>query len=478
MLLDPATGAISWAPNSDQYGEHLVTIEAADGRGGAATQSYVIAAGLPRDNHAPLILTEPQSTVPGTLPYVYPIRAEDPDGDPLHTQLVTAPDGMSFDPYTQQIEWDVRGTALVFEGLHRVDIPDDDSLHSQNLTLESWVRFDEETTSRRELFLKTVGSWESFDLYYENNALFVRAGNSGTATAMAIPFTPEVGRWYHLAVTFDDDNDVYAIYVDGNQAQSAATGLSLGYDASWIRIGGRDSDAFLRGAMDEIRVWSVARSEAQIREEMRRALRGDEDGLVAYYPADEGRGTILHDQSGHGNDGLMGEPNSFPPRWETSFGLGRTEPVTVRVRDVWGAVAEQVFEVTVSAEVPANVRGIVFDDENGDGVYQPETESALIGRQIFVDRNQNGVYEPDERGAITDVVGNYSISDLVPGDYPVTLLGQAGWRPTAPAEGVLDISASAGQTTVVDFGSTQQNVIAGNRSPSFCQLRTGRGRGR
>ena len=361
----------------------------------------------------------------------------------------------------------MRGTALVFEGFHRVDVPDDASLHAANLTLEHWVRFDEETTSRRELFRKTVGSWESFDVYYENNALFFRAGNVGLGTAMAIPFTPEVGRWYHLAVTFDDDNDVYAIYVDGNQAQSATTELSLGYDASWIRIGGRDNDAFLRGAMDEIRIWSVARSEEQIRDDMRRALQGDEDGLVAYYPADEGHGTILHDQSGHGNDGLMGEPNSFPPRWETSFGLGRTEPVTVRVRDVWGAVTEQVFDVTVSADVPASVQGIVFDDQNADGVFQVDTESGLGGREIFVDRNQNGVREPDEPAAITDDTGSYSITDLVPGDHRVTLLGQVGWRPTAPAEGVIDISVSAGQAAMIDFGSTQQDVTAADRSPAF-----------
>ena len=117
MLLDPATGAISWAPNSDQYGEHPVTIEASDGRGGAATQSYVIAAGLPRDNHAPLILTDPQTTVPGTLPYAYPIRAVDPDGDPLH---IAAGDGAGRDELRSVHAADRLGGARHSTGLRRI----------------------------------------------------------------------------------------------------------------------------------------------------------------------------------------------------------------------------------------------------------------------------------------------------------------------------------------------------------------------
>ena len=424
MMLDASSGMIGWSPNSDQFGEHRVTLAVADGRGGVATQTWSIAVGIPRDNHSPIVLSDPVTLVPGTLPYVYPVRAADPDGDPLHVQLTGGPAGMSFDPIGQQLEWDPRGTALVFAGLHRVDIPDTDSLHPRNLTLETWIRFDEETTSRRELFQKLVGSRESFEVYYYNNALYARAGSKSATSGVAIPFIPEVGRWYHVAYTYDDDNDIHAIYVDANQVGSVATTLSLEYDTNWIRIGGRADDAYLRGAIDEIRIWSVARDEEQIRGDMRRALQGDEPGLIGYYPADEGRGTILYDHSGHLNHGLLGEPRSFPPRWETSFGVGRTERVTIRARDVWGAVTEQTFTLTVSADRTASIQGFVFDDQNADGVYQADTETGLAGAVVFLDGNGNGLHDLAERTGTTDASGAYLFTDLVVGEYQLVLQGQ------------------------------------------------------
>ena len=53
------------------------------------------------------------------------------------------------------------------------------------------------------------------------------------------------------------------------------------------------------GQVDEVRVWSVARSQAQIQEQMQHELSGKRTGLVAYWAFDEGAGSVAGDSSGN-----------------------------------------------------------------------------------------------------------------------------------------------------------------------------------
>src|SRR5439155_15869033 len=55
--------------------------------------------------------------------------------------------------------------------------------------------------------------------------------------------------------------------------------------------------------IDEIRVWSAARSAAQLGTDRRRPLRGDEDGLVGLWRLDEGAGTEIFDAGPNHLDG-------------------------------------------------------------------------------------------------------------------------------------------------------------------------------
>ena len=49
-------------------------------------------------------------------------------------------------------------------------------------------------------------------------------------------------------------------------------------------------NAYFRGQLDEVRVWSVARSEAQVRAAMGQRLSGNEVGLVGLWNFDAGDG--------------------------------------------------------------------------------------------------------------------------------------------------------------------------------------------
>ena len=77
--------------------------------------------------------------------------------------------------------------------------------------------------------------------------------------------------------------------------------LSLGYDK---RDATSDPD-YYDGEMDEIRIWSEARTQNEIREYMFKPLLGQEPNLEAYYPLDNPRHDHVHDMSLSNNHGTF-----------------------------------------------------------------------------------------------------------------------------------------------------------------------------
>lgn len=108
----------------------------------------------------------------------------------------------------------------------------------------------------------------------------------------------------------------------------------------------------MAGSFDEIRLWNLRRSTAQIQEAMRRPLFGNESGLVGYWRFDEANGTTAADATGHGaSAGLSNGPARVPsaivpfaPPVRTR-GATPTSPTSVTL-DGWvdGRTSETVFE--------------------------------------------------------------------------------------------------------------------------------------
>lgn len=58
--------------------------------------------------------------------------------------------------------------------------------------------------------------------------------------------------------------------------------------------------------MDEVRIWSVARTQAEILATMRTMLIGNEPSLVSYWSLNEGDGQTIDDASINQNTGQLG----------------------------------------------------------------------------------------------------------------------------------------------------------------------------
>jgi len=142
-----------------------------------------------------------------------------------------------------------------------IDVPDCPSTPPQDgITVECWVKFRNQAAG---------------DIICRNQGYMIRV--SGTvqayvgidgswrriAGASAVP----VGRWTHLAITYDRKSKEVRIYIDGKldiaRVPRGVTAGELVAGAPVLRIGSNDwsaSSAVLDGKIDEVRVSSVARN--------------------------------------------------------------------------------------------------------------------------------------------------------------------------------------------------------------------------
>ncbi|HEX3764481.1 MAG TPA: LamG domain-containing protein [Kofleriaceae bacterium] len=179
-------------------------------------------------------------------------------------------------------------------------------------TLEFWVRYDG-LAGAQAMVYNGDSSTSGYGLY---------VGTSGTVSALlggvgwvgCTSCQLARGQWTHLAV--ERVGPVWMFFQNGAlRGQSVQPSLAPRPPVGKLSIGASPSggEAFT-GAIDEVRIWSFPVPQQMLMLEMSRALRGNENGLAAYYRLDEGSGAASVDASpGNHPLSLVG-----PPTWISS----------------------------------------------------------------------------------------------------------------------------------------------------------------
>src|SRR6185437_52469 len=128
--------------------------------------------------------------------------------------------------------------------------------------------------------------------------------------------TVPLNAWTHVAVTFDGTTKRF--YING-QPSGVASHVNPSFRSTtpvYIGRQGQNCDCnFFDGAIDEVRIWNVVRSQQQIQQSMNEGLPTGEPGLVGYYQMDEGSGgTVIN----HGTYGSFNGSLSNSPSWVVS----------------------------------------------------------------------------------------------------------------------------------------------------------------
>jgi hypothetical protein len=196
------------------------------------------------------------------------------------------------------------------------------------LTIEAWIYL--EPGSKQQFFNYFV-SRNYADLGY---GILVQGGaekriHSGIGDDVKpMPFN----QWVHVAYVHSPPEA--KLYVDGELAAAIANAVPLKPVGLPLRIGNSDffngsqRTGFI-GRIDEVRLWTVARTQRQIRDHMRRYLRGTERSLLAYFTFDEGKGQIIHDFTGRLMSGMLGDSyreDAADPAWSEGVPLKGRSP--------------------------------------------------------------------------------------------------------------------------------------------------------
>ena len=205
------------------------------------------------------------------------------------------------------------------------DINTGSNNHSQK-TIEAWFSVDnKDITSRKQTIYEQGGTVRGLNIYIYGGSLYVGGWNEPSNESNWNPGTflstssIENNTWYHVALTLDGGssvtNNAFKGYLNGVEFGSG-DGSKLWNHAGDVSIarnrdtkfhsGDYNSAKYFDGKIDEVRLWNITRTQAQIASKKDTVLNGDENGLTSYFNFQENSGSVANDtQTQSNNDGSI-----------------------------------------------------------------------------------------------------------------------------------------------------------------------------
>ncbi|TSC88000.1 MAG: hypothetical protein G01um10145_949 [Microgenomates group bacterium Gr01-1014_5] len=199
------------------------------------------------------------------------------------------------------------GNGLKFDGSgDYVTVSDTTTLEPQAITVSAWVKTTQSGTNFVGIVDKYTGSTAGYLLDFPSGTdmfprLTVRTSADQTVTATV---ATNDGNWHYIAATYDGANCL--IYIDGKLNNTAACTGTATYDAHAVIIGGDGvSTNYLNGSIDEVKIYSYARTAKQIVQDMNAghpSVGSPVGSPVSYWKFDENYSTTAYDSIGNANN--------------------------------------------------------------------------------------------------------------------------------------------------------------------------------
>lgn len=192
---------------------------------------------------------------------------------------------------------------------------------TQDFTLECWVyvptpAFPGTETHLIECYSSSNSGGYVLRLSQTNNVKGYAMGATQPSIIgnTSVPFNS----WNHVATTYNSTTGELKVFLNGVQDGMSTPNSSIYNNATMLKIGARGDDSNINNSIiiDEVRIWNVTKTAAELSSAMNTCLAGDETGLVLYYDfEDETVSGTITDKSTNNNDG------TYISNGET-FGLG------------------------------------------------------------------------------------------------------------------------------------------------------------
>jgi serine/threonine-protein kinase len=204
---------------------------------------------------------------------------------------------------------------LDFDGESRFVALPDNLLHDSNvLTIEAWFKTTREGGIfgyQHTLFPEVPPHWVPV-LYVGLDGNLYGAVWRGAVAPMGGTRRVNDGRWHHAALT--TDGAAQSLFLDGERIDTAEGSVDhitmhhnqIGMTCTTGWPQGIPGWLSFTGMIRDVKIWHVARTPEQVRQDMKGASSGAERGLAAWYPLNEAQGDKARDHSVHRRDGRLG----------------------------------------------------------------------------------------------------------------------------------------------------------------------------
>ncbi|NQV01924.1 MAG: VCBS repeat-containing protein [Bacteroidia bacterium] len=226
------------------------------------------------------------------------------NGNIMHTSYLADTSDISVNGFGVPAVDSAVGTALHFDGTDEYVETTLNDLSGSEITIEYWYKgSDIQSTVRQQNggdFI--VSGWSDMHIL----------SNDGGTSGISIGADAEDGNWHHIAMIWKQNTtNGFTSYLDGEiVARRNSSNDPIPNISSNVMFGSYiGTSEFMSGALEEIRIWDIARDSTQIRNNMCRTLDGNEPGLVGYWPCNDSIGTTLTDITGGHNGALHNMDN-------------------------------------------------------------------------------------------------------------------------------------------------------------------------
>ncbi|WP_165228130.1 putative Ig domain-containing protein [Aquisphaera insulae] len=367
MIVNSATGLITWAPRAEQVGINEVVLNVSDGHGGTATQAFSIDVRPAVGNHPPAIVSTPPTEVVVSPSRVLASSDFDSDSEGWKSVTLKYPQAGSPPAVLGTYNPTFVATGGSPGGSIRIDDPDGSlSVGNTQYWSASSKFLGDMSAAYGGILSFSLAQSPTNDPFSQEDVILVGGGLTLVYDTSSNPATGWTGYSVGLfeggwrrdslsgpAATRSDMRTVLsslsALYIRGE--------FQLGPDTEWF-------DSVALTAFQAQMVYDVA------------AVDPDGDALtysLARHPL-----------------GMTIDPASGEISWVVAPSLQGAQAVTVRVDDGRGGFDEQSFAVDVASSAGrGEIRGTAFEDVNGNGrrdsspvltpAYSEDFESAAAG---------------------------------------------------------------------------------------------------
>jgi hypothetical protein len=253
--------------------------------------------------------------------------------------------------------------------------------NNTSYTKEAWVYVTTTSGSRNIVSSSLAPFWIS--------AGQLSAGHGGNYWQVVDPSTITTNKWTHVAVTYDAATTTMKLYRDGLLVNTN-TGVASNYTSENTYIGSHaGAGSYLQGTVDEVRLWNVARTQAQLKQNLLNPPANNASNLVAYYKLNDGSGSSATNSTGGANGTLQNSPSWVTSPTQFSGNAlnfdGTDDVVTIADHSSLDITSAITMEAWVYATKSTGIQNVISKSSNGtnNGYIFPRTDDGWANAVIY-----------------------------------------------------------------------------------------------